>query len=72
MAQTQQLPVRLHHDAHVTRDQEKTRQFYEDVSGLQLIATCSESAELFGKVRTYVHTFYSVGDGSALGLHPIR
>jgi catechol 2,3-dioxygenase-like lactoylglutathione lyase family enzyme len=39
MAQTQQLPVRLHHDAHVTRDQEKARQFYADVSGLALIAT---------------------------------
>jgi catechol 2,3-dioxygenase-like lactoylglutathione lyase family enzyme len=53
MAQTQQLPIRLHHNAYVTRDQEKTRQFYEEVIGLPLIAAWSESDELLGEVRTY-------------------
>ena len=66
MAQTAKLPVRLHHTAYVTRDQEKTRQFYEDVIGLPLVATWCESDELFGKVRTYCHTFYGIGDGGAL------
>jgi glyoxylase I family protein len=66
MAQSQMLPIRLHHNAYVTRDQEKTRQFYEDVIGLPLIAAWSESDELFGKVRTYLHTFYGIGDGGAL------
>ena len=66
MAQTATLPRRLHHTAYVTRDQEKTRRFYEEVIGLPLLATWCESDELFGKVRTYVHTFYGIGDGGAL------
>jgi catechol 2,3-dioxygenase-like lactoylglutathione lyase family enzyme len=66
MAETATLPKRLHHTAYVTRDQEKTRQFYEDVLGFPLMATWCESDELFGKLRTYVHTFYGIGDGGAL------
>ena len=66
MGQSPMLPVRLHHNAYVTRDQEKTRQFYEDVIGMPLVATWCESDELFGKVRTYCHTFYSMADGGAL------
>ncbi len=66
MATVAQLPIRLHHNAYVTKDQEKTRQFYEDVIGLPLVATWCESDELFGKMRTYVHTFYGIGDGGAL------
>ena len=60
------LPARLHHTAYVTKDQEKTRQFYEDVIGLPLTATWCETDMLFGKERTYVHTFYGIGDGGAL------
>jgi len=60
------LPARLHHNAFVTKDQEATRAFYEDIIGLPLVATWKESDELFGKVRTYCHTFYGLGDGSAL------
>jgi glyoxylase I family protein len=66
MATVAKLPARLHHTAYVTKDQEKTRQFYEDVIGLPLVATWCESDELFGKMRTYVHTFYGIGDGGAL------
>src|SRR5260221_2872195 len=66
MTQSQNLPLRLHHNAYVTRDQERTRQFYEDVIGMPLVATWCESDELFGKMRTYVHTFYGIGDGGAL------
>ncbi len=66
MAISAKLPSRLHHTAYVTRDQERNRRFYEDVIGLPLAATWCESDELFGKVRTYVHTFYSIGDGGAL------
>ena len=61
-----QLPSRLHHTAYTTRDMEQTRRFYEDVIGLPLIATWSESDELFGKVRTYCHCFFGLGDGGAL------
>jgi catechol 2,3-dioxygenase-like lactoylglutathione lyase family enzyme len=60
------LPSRLHHNAYVTRDMEATRKFYEEVIGLPLIATWSESDELFGAVRTYCHCFFGLGDGGAL------
>jgi len=66
MAPSQHTPLRLHHNAYVTSDQEKTRQFYEDVIGMPLIATWCESDELFGKVRTYCHTFFGMADGGAL------
>lgn len=64
--ETRHLPARLHHNAYVTSDQEATRAFYENLIGLPLIATWKESDELFGAVRTYCHTFYGLGDGSAL------
>jgi catechol 2,3-dioxygenase-like lactoylglutathione lyase family enzyme len=60
------LPKRLHHTAYVTRDMEKTRRFYEEVIGLPLVATWSESDELFGAMRTYCHCFFALADGSAL------
>jgi catechol 2,3-dioxygenase-like lactoylglutathione lyase family enzyme len=60
------LPQRLHHTAYVTADMEATRRFYEDVIGLPLVATWSESDVLFGKVRTYCHTFFGLADGGAL------
>jgi glyoxylase I family protein len=66
MSTEARLPSRLHHTAYVTKDQEATRKFYEDVIGLPLIATWCESDELFGKRRTYCHTFFGLGDGGAL------
>lgn len=60
------LPPRMHHNAYVTRDMEATRKFYEELIGLPLVATWCESDELFGKTRTYCHTFFGLGDGSAL------
>lgn len=63
---TTQLPARLHHTAYVTKDQEATRAFYEDIIGLPLVATWSETDELFGAERVYCHTFFGLEDGSAL------
>jgi glyoxylase I family protein len=60
------LPARLHHTAYVTKDMEATRKFYEEVIGLPLMSTFCESDELFGAVRTYMHTFFGLADGSAL------
>jgi glyoxylase I family protein len=57
-------PRRLHHAAWVTRDQEATRHFYEDILGLPLVATWAERAPATG--REYCHTFFALGDGSAL------
>ena len=66
MATTAQLPSRLHHTAYVARDLEKTREFYEDIIGLPLIATWCEVDELFGAERVYCHLFFGLADGSAL------
>ena len=33
------IPKRLQHNAYVTRDQEATRHFYEDIIGMPLVAT---------------------------------
>jgi catechol 2,3-dioxygenase-like lactoylglutathione lyase family enzyme len=68
MADTTIAPTaaRLHHNAYVTRDQEATRHFYEDLIGLPLVATWCEVDELFGAERTYCHTFFGLADGSAL------
>jgi glyoxylase I family protein len=57
-------PRRLHHAAWVTRDQEATRHFYEDILGLPLVATWAERAPATG--REYCHTFFALGDGGAL------
>lgn len=66
MGEKAKLPSRLHHNAYVTNDMEATRKFYEEVIGLPLVATWSESDELFGAMRTYCHCFFGIGDGSAL------
>ncbi|OLT45940.1 glyoxalase [Saccharomonospora sp. CUA-673] len=63
---TQTLPARLHHHAWMVEDQEVNRQFYEDIIGLPLVATWSETEELFGAERVYCHTFFGLADGSAL------
>ena len=66
MSNPKMLPSRLHHTAYVTRDQEATRKFYEDLIGLPLVASWSEADVLFGAERVYCHTFFGLGDGSAL------
>jgi len=65
---TDQRPaaLRMHHHAFVVRDQERTRQFYEDVLGLPLVATWCEVENVRGKEREYCHTFFALADDSAL------
>jgi glyoxylase I family protein len=60
------LPSRLHHTAYVSSDLRRTREFYEDIIGLPLLAAWCEADELFGAVRTYCHLFFGLGDGGAL------
>ncbi|MFC6880184.1 MULTISPECIES: VOC family protein [Actinomadura] len=60
------LPLRLHHHAWVVDDLEVNRRFYEDVIGLPLVATWTETDELFGAERVYCHTFFGIADGGAL------
>ena len=58
--------ARLHHHAYVSRDQEATRAFYEEVIGLRLVATWAEVDEAGGQTKEFVHTFFELDDGSAL------
>lgn len=57
------LPRRLHHAAWVTRDQEATRHFYEDIVGLPMTACWNEKTPAG---REYCHTFFEIGDGGAI------
>ncbi len=59
MTTTTPTAARLHHNAYVTRDQEATRAFYEDLMGFPLVATWCEADELFGAERVYCHTFFA-------------
>jgi glyoxylase I family protein len=66
------LPARLHHNAYVCADQERTRRFYEDVLGLPLIATWIEQTEMDGRTVSFSHTFYGLADGGALAFFNFR
>lgn len=59
-------PSRLHHHAFVSRDQEATRRFYEEIIGLPLVATWCEVEDFGEGPRAYCHTFFELADGSAL------
>jgi glyoxylase I family protein len=61
-------PQRLHHHAYVVRDQEKNRQFFEDVLGIPLTATWCEKhfSPWVNREVAFSHTFYSLADGGAL------
>lgn len=64
---SRKVPERLHHYAWVTDDQEMTRAFYEDIVGLPLVATWTETGNLMGEgEQGYCHTFFGLPDGSAL------
>jgi catechol 2,3-dioxygenase-like lactoylglutathione lyase family enzyme len=61
--------ARAHHVANVAKDPGKTRAFYEDVIGLPLVATWTETntfSELPDREVEYCHVFFALGDGSAL------
>src|SRR5690606_21371116 len=62
------LPLRLHHHAWVTKDQEANRRFFEELLGMPLVATWCERTHNpeAGRELEYCHTFYALGDGGAL------
>lgn len=60
------LPARLHHAAHVSADQERTRAFYEDVLGIPLTGFWIEREVLGGVVHEFSLALYGLEDGSAL------
>jgi len=59
-------PSRLHHNAYVVADQEKTRHFYEDLIGMPLTQFWIEHTEIMGEMHVYSHAFYGLADGGAL------
>ncbi|HUB96349.1 MAG TPA: VOC family protein [Stellaceae bacterium] len=63
-----QLPLRLHHNAFVVRDQETNRHFFEDILGMPLVATWCERMfnRDLGRDVDYCHTFFGLADGGAL------
>jgi len=63
-----ELPLRLHHNAYVVKDQEANRRFLEDLLGIPLVATWCERmyrADL-GREVDFCHTFFGLADGGAL------
>ena len=66
------IKSRLHHNAHVTRDMEAVRKFYEEIIGFPLVATWCEKTDLFGKVRTYMHCFFDIGNGESLAFFQFK
>ena len=44
----QELPSRLHHSAVVVKDLSASKDFYEDIMGLPLMATWCESNDMLG------------------------
>ncbi len=51
----------------MTTDQEATRRFYEEIIGLPLVATWTETAAFDGAIpQAFCHTFFALGDGGAL------
>lgn len=59
-------PSRLHHNAYVTSDQEKTRHFYEDLLGMPLTAFWIERTMINDEWHEYSHAFYGLTEGGAL------
>ncbi len=61
-------PLRLHHYAWVTQNQEVNRRFFEDLIGMPLVATWCERTfnPEAGRELEYCHTFYALADGGAI------
>ena len=58
----------IHHFAYKCRDSAETRQFYEEVLGLPLVAVLEEKDRLTttGDRLSFVHFFFQMGDGNYL------
>jgi catechol 2,3-dioxygenase-like lactoylglutathione lyase family enzyme len=56
----------LHHNAYRCSDTERTRRFYEDFLGLPLVSAFEIGETKTGRVTRVLHSFFRMGDGSAL------
>ena len=59
------IPSRLHHSAVVVKDLAASKEFYEGIMGLPLVATWCESNEALGD---FCHAFFGLDDNSAVAL----
>jgi glyoxylase I family protein len=59
-------PSRVHHSSWVVTDQERTRNFYENIIGFPLAAFWIETVPFEGEPLVMSHAFYTLPDGSAL------
>jgi catechol 2,3-dioxygenase-like lactoylglutathione lyase family enzyme len=61
----------LHHNAYRCSDSERTRQFYEGFLGLPLVAAHEIGETKTGRQTRALHTFFRMGDGSALAFFEV-
>jgi catechol 2,3-dioxygenase-like lactoylglutathione lyase family enzyme len=61
----------LHHNAYRCSDSQRTRQFYEGFLGLPLVAAHEIGETKTGRKTTALHTFFRMGDGSALAFFEV-
>jgi catechol 2,3-dioxygenase-like lactoylglutathione lyase family enzyme len=61
----------MHHTAFRCSDSERTRQFYEGFLGLPLTAALDLEQTATGRKTSVLHTFYRLGDGSALAFFEV-
>ena len=62
----------IHHSAFRCRDAEETRQFYEDILGLDLKATLVFDEEPgTGRHMPYMHLFFEMGDGNYIAFFDV-
>jgi len=61
----------LHHNAYRCSDSERTRQFYEGFLGLPLVKAFEIGETKTGRREHALHSFYRMGDGSALAFFEV-
>jgi catechol 2,3-dioxygenase-like lactoylglutathione lyase family enzyme len=65
-------PQRLHHVAYLTRDTQKTVEFYTKLLGMKLVGSVqNESVPSTGEKYPHLHTFFQMGDGGCVAFFEI-
>jgi len=65
-------PAMLHHAGFVTRDAQRTAEFYSRVLGMKFIATVMDDRiPSTGEPFPYLHLFFELGDGSTIAFFEV-
>ena len=65
-------PTRLHHVAYLTRDTQKTIEFYTKLLNMKLVAHAqSERVPSTGEPHPHLHTFFQLADGGCVAFFEI-